>query len=142
MNSDDVEKLRKLIELNSSLLSREGIKNILNFTDKGNDYFVPISSLRGDGIFSFRGLISRGGETRVIPKGEKDLRLLKVEVSDGTGVIKINLWNTEIDYYQDKLKEGNTLEFIDCRLTTNSYGAQISLGDKGFIILEEEGQPK
>lgn len=133
MNSDLFKRLEYLLKQNSDLLTMEGSRKILDYARNSDNYFAKISSLGKEGVYSFRGVISSIGKIRVMPRDDKDLKLLKFEISDDTGSITVNLWNNEIDYYSDLVKEGNALSFIDCRLTINNFGHQFSLGDKGFI---------
>lgn len=134
MNADSIKRLEELIEKNSNLLSMEGSKKIIEYAKGQENFYTPISSFDKEGVFSFRGTVSSTGKIREIPREDKNLRLLKIEVSDDSGTITVNLWNREIDYYSDIIIKDNKLIFIDCRLTINNYGSQISLGDKGFIV--------
>lgn len=143
---EEVEKkiMKKVSEL-SGLVTREGAAMLvarefgLNLFRKSDLKIKDIDF--GMKNFNVRGRIFRVSRIVEFQKsnGEKG-RVTNIFISDGTGYLRIPLWNDQVDWVESgNLKVGDTIQVVNAFARENVFGElEISLGKYGKIVKIED----
>lgn len=91
---------------------------------------MKISELKtGQGKVDIQATVVSVGEVRTYNKFGKDLRVAEAVVSDGSGEIKLSLWNEDIE----KVQQGKTIKITNGYVSEFRGEKQLSAGKFGKL---------
>lgn len=91
---------------------------------------MKISELKtGQGKVDVQATVVSVGEVRTYNKFGKDLRVAEAVVSDGSGEIKLSLWNEDIE----KVQQGKTIKITNGYVSEFRGEKQLSAGKFGKL---------
>ena len=98
---------------------------------------MKISELKaGQGSVNIEATVVSIEEPKIINKYGKDLKLANAIITDGSGEIKLTLWNTDVD----KVKTGSVVKITNGYVTEFKGEKQITSGKFGKLEVVGEGE--
>lgn len=94
-----------------------------------------IGELKAGQEATITGKIVDLGSLKTFSSKRGDGKVRNVRIDDGTGSVKIVLWNEETDLVDDMIL-GQTLRVINGYVQDRGYGMQVSKGKWGEVVLE------
>lgn len=92
----------------------------------------------GDGA-TITGEVIDTGTLRTFKKGNGEGRVRNVRLDDGTGTVKLVLWDEDTDLVGDTIELGGQLRVINGYVQDKGYGLQIQAGKWGEVKVEGQG---
>ncbi len=95
----------------------------------------PIGALTPSGRENLKGKIISINAPKSFAKGEREIKLRKIELEDETGTVGVALWNERADEFEELgLKEGDEIFVIGCFAKSYSNGIEISCDWRGRLL--------
>jgi len=135
------QKLKQL----SGLISKEGAAHIIA-NEQGIKLFDNVSGklLVKNILSGMRNVeavckVQRIFDVREFQKGESVGRVLSMMVGDETGVIRLVLWNDQVDKVKN-LKENDIVKISNAYVRENNGRKELHLGEKGVFEINPPGE--
>lgn len=100
--------------------------------------FKDISDIAAGKSASITGKVVDLGMLRTFKKGSGEGRVRNVRIDDGTGSVKLVLWDEDTDMVGSDIVHGSKLTVINGFVEDRGYGLQISQGRSGMMIIDGE----
>ncbi len=110
------------------IVAKEG-RNMGNRTDIGN--------IRPGKSATINGKVTDLGILRTFKRGSGEGKVRNVRIDDGTGSVKLVLWDNETDMVGDEICMNTRLTIVNGVVQDRGYGLQISPGKWGLIEFDD-----
>ncbi len=133
---DEVRR-RKEEEFNG-LFTEEIVARLIAAEDGRSEASIEkdISELEAGDSATVLGEVIDLGELRTFDSGGNKGRVRNIRIDDGTGSVKVTLWNEETERVGTEINLGSKIKVINGYVQDRGYGLQISGGRWGEIKVE------
>lgn len=99
--------------------------------------WMPIRDLEGNAEVSVRGEVMEISAVRTFSRGDGyEGRVCNLTLSDGTGAVRVVLWDDDVDLLDRGVRVGATVRCLDCFVRLTSFGLEVSRGKFGALVVE------
>ncbi len=131
-----VEEIQRRYEENAGYFKESTIAHMIVVEhDRDSDVVSKIKDLKQGNAATIEGKIVDLGTLRTFDSKRGSGKVRNVRIDDGSGSVKIVLWNDETDIV-DSMEIGQDVRVINGYVQDKGYGLQISTGRWGKISLE------
>lgn len=132
------EKIKEKKTGFSSLLDEEALAHLIVAEEGRNQEAIDdINDIKVGEECTVEGEVVDLGTLRTFENKNGRGRVRNVRIDDGTGSIKIVLWNDETDMVEEDLELGTKIRIANGYIQDKGYGKQISIGRWGEIKVVE-----
>ncbi len=136
-----LDKIEEGRERYGDLLDQELLARLIVAGEGRNeDPAKKIGELRTGESATVTGMVVDLGVLRTFKRGAAKGRVRNLRVDDGTGSVKLVLWDDDADRVGDDIVEGCTVTVVNGYVQDRGYGLQISPGKWGMVNLEMDGE--
>lgn len=139
------EKIDEIGEKYERLFNREALAHIIVAEhDRNDESMNDICEVEPGEEATIQGKVIDLGKLRTFEKNSGEGRVRNVRLDDGTGSIKLVLWDEETEMVGDEIRNGEDIRVINGYVQDRGYGLQIQPGKWGKIelMVDSDGEEK
>ncbi len=137
------DKVHEKEEEYEGLFDEEAIAHLIVAEhDRNDSNMEDICDVEPGEEATIEGRVINLGQLRTFEKDDREGRVRNIRLDDGTGSIKLVLWDEDTEMAGEEIKTGDELRIINGYIQDRGYGLQIQTGKWGQIELRESEEEK
>lgn len=99
--------------------------------------WTRVRDLEANAEVSLRGEVTAISPVRTFDRRDGSQgRVCNLTVSDGTGSVRVVLWDDDVDLVDRTVRSGSVVRCLDCYVRLTNFGLEVSRGKFGALVVE------